>query len=339
ANLLVMLAVGGWLSLTGEMSKANFLLALMMGFALVSPLMRILFMTGNLKQIESGLDRIDDILTLPEQRYDNPAQKRTNHDIAFQSVRFGYEQKPIFKDLSFEVPSGTSTAIVGRSGSGKSTIVNLLARFWDVEAGAISIGTVNIQDFAQQELHQLVSFVFQDNFLFDDTIWANIRCAQPDASDEQIMEACKKAQAHHFIMALPKGYDTSLGEKGTRLSGGERQRLSIARLILRDAPIIVLDEATAFADQLNARALTKALKAATKGKSVITIAHRLETILEADQIIFLQEDKPALLGQHRQLLQECKAYGDLWQAYRDMDGWSSSSEAEQQDNKAKELAS
>jgi ATP-binding cassette subfamily B protein len=207
------------------------------------------------------------------------------------------------------------TALVGPSGSGKSTIAALVARFRDVREGAVSIGGVDVRDMAIDQLMETVAFVFQDTFLFSDTIAANIRFGNPEASDDQVRAAAEAARAHDFIMALDHGYDTRLGEQGRTLSGGERQRIAIARAILKDAPVIVLDEATAFADPDNEAAIQDAIAALTKGRTLIIVAHRLHTIMAADQILCIDRGHVAERGRHEQLLEQHGLYARLWEDY------------------------
>ncbi len=217
-------------------------------------------------------------------------------------MNFGYDERQILKDVSFRIPERTSTAIVGPSGSGKTTICSLVARFYDPQGGRITVGGHDLKEFTCDSLLSNVSMVFQNVYLFHDTVRANICFGKPDATEEEMIEAAKKARCHDFIMALPDGYDTVIGEGGGTLSGGEKQRISIARAMLKDAPIIILDEATASIDPENEHLIQSAISELTKGKTIITIAHRLATIRNADQILVVEDGRIAECGTHDELI-------------------------------------
>jgi ATP-binding cassette subfamily B protein len=256
------------------------------------------------------------LLVAPEQ------EKANGFELRFDQVSFSYPGKlPLFRDLSFTVPQCTMTAIVGPSGAGKSTVLNLIARFWDVNSGKVTIGGANVACLGEEELASLVTVVFQDVYLFAGTIRDNIVIGRPDASQGDIEAAARAAQAHEFIMALPDGYDTQVGEGGAALSGGERQRVSIARSILKDAPIVLLDEATAAIDPTNERAIQLALARLVEGRTLIVVAHRLATIQAADQIIVLDEGRVAECGQHDTLLAQGGVYAGLWSHRARALGW------------------
>ncbi len=226
----------------------------------------------------------------------------SHYDIAFEHVNFGYDERQILKDVSFRIPERTSTAIVGLSGSGKTTICSLVARFYDPQGGRITVGGHDLKEFACDGLLSNVSMVFQNVYLFHDTVRANICFGKPDATDEEMIEAAKKARCHDFIMAMPDGYDTVIGEGGGTLSGGEKQRISIARAMLKGAPIIILDEATASIDPENEHLIQSAISELTKGKTIITIAHRPATIRNADQILVVEDGRIAECGTHDELI-------------------------------------
>lgn len=217
-------------------------------------------------------------------------------------MNFGYDERQILKDVSFRIPERTSTAIVGPSGSGKTTICSLVARFYDPQGGRITVGGHDLKEFTCDSLLSNVSMVFQNVYLFHDTVRANICFGKPDATEEEMIEAAKKARCHDFIMALPDGYDTVIGEGGGTLSGGEKQRISIARAMLKDAPIIILDEATASIDPEKEHLIQSAISELTKGKTIITIAHRLATIRNADQILVVEDGRIAECGTHDELI-------------------------------------
>lgn len=244
-----------------------------------------------------------------------------NHDIVFEHVDFAYEDRKILSDVSIEMKDQTTTAIVGPSGSGKSTVCSLIARFWDVDKGSISIGGYNVKDYTLSALMKQISIVFQDVYLFHDTIANNIAFGTPNATKTQIIEAAKKACCHEFIMSLPNGYETIIGDGEASLSGGERQRISIARAILKDAPIIILDEATANVDPENEQLLVQAIEALTKNKTIIMIAHRLKTVQHADQILVLNEGKFVQKGTHEELINQPGIYADFVKGKKKAANW------------------
>ena len=225
------------------------------------------------------------------------------------------------QNISFKVKEKSVTALVGHSGAGKSTIAKLIPRFWDITSGSIKIGEVDIKDIDATTLMDTISFVFQDTFLFNDTLENNIKIANSNATTEDMIEACKAAQNHDIILTLPKGYETLAGDRGTNLSGGQKQRITIARAILRNAPIVVLDEATAFADPENEEEIIKALANLMKNKTVIVIAHRLSTIKDVDQIVVFDDGKISETGKHNELLDKQGIYAKLWSDYEKSQNW------------------
>lgn len=292
-----------------------------------SPLYKLTLLASSTKEIFEGVERIDKIYGLaPIKETENPRYPQ-GHEISFENVSFAYENKAeatrveALSHISFTAKAGEITALVGPSGSGKSTVANLIPRFWDVAGGKIKIGGVNIKDIPTEELMNTVSFVFQDTFLFYDTLFENIKVGRPDAADEEVYAAAKAAQCHEFIEALPDGYNTLIGEGGVYLSGGEEQRVSVARAILKNAPILVLDEATAFADPENEYKMQTALKELIKGKTVIVIAHRLSSIKTADQIIVLKGGRIEQIGTHNQLKSTEGLYQRMWDAYTSAYDW------------------
>lgn len=236
-------------------------------------------------------------------------------------MNFGYDERQILKDVSFRIPERTSTAIVGPSGSGKTTICSLVARFYDPQGGRITVGGHDLKEFTCDSLLSNVSMVFQNVYLFHDTVRANICFGKPDATEEEMIEAAKKARCHDFIMALPDGYDTVIGEGGGTLSGGEKQRISIARAMLKDAPIIILDEATASIDPENEHLIQSAISELTKGKTIITIAHRLATIRNADQILVVEDGRIAECGTHDELIAADGLYRRFVKIREKAEGW------------------
>lgn len=252
----------------------------------------------------ANMQYLDEVLDIPEMK-DGNVEHMEGHDIVFENVSFSYDKRnPVLKNLSFTIPYGSKTAIVGPSGSGKTTIINLIARFYDIESGTIKIGNNDVRNYKVEELLKNLSLVFQDVYLFQDTIENNIRFANPKASHEQVVEAAKKARCHNFIMALPDGYNTMVGEGGSSLSGGEKQRISIARALLKNAPIILLDEATSSVDPENEYEIMAAIEELSKGNTVISIAHRLSTVRKADQILVIDDGKLVQEGKHNDLINQ-----------------------------------
>ena len=245
----------------------------------------------------------------------------SKYDIELKNVTFGYNQDDVIKDVSFSIPAGSVTALVGPSGSGKSTISKLIARFWDVRKGQISIGGMDVRTIEPEHLMRCMSFVFQDVTLFNDTVFNNIRVGNMNATEEQVMAAAKAAYCDEFIQRLPDGYQTVLGENGSTLSGGERQRISIARALLKDAPIILLDEATASLDPENEVLIQRAIAKLVEGKTVIMIAHRLRTVVDADQILVLDNGRLAEHGTHDELMKKNGLYHKLFHIQQESLGW------------------
>ena len=261
-----------------------------------------------LRHVEAGVDKANKILNLETMDVAGMDIQPKNYDIEFENVEFSYEQRKIIDGVSLHLKEGTTTAIVGPSGGGKTTLCNLMARFWDVQKGSVKLGGVDVKKYSIDSLMKNFSFVFQRVYLFEDTIANNIRFGQPEASMEQVIDAAKKACCHDFILKLPNGYDTIIGEGGASLSGGEKQRISIARAIMKDAPIIILDEATANVDPENEKDLVKAIDALTKEKTIIMIAHRLKTVRNADNILVVDQGKIVEQGKHEQLIQQNGIY-------------------------------
>ena len=261
-----------------------------------------------LRHVEAGVDKANKILNLETMDVAGMDIQPKNYDIEFENVEFSYEQRKIIDGVSLHLKEGTTTAIVGPSGGGKTTLCNLMARFWDVQKGSVKLGGVDVKKYSIDSLMKNFSFVFQRVYLFEDTIANNIRFGQPEASMEQVIDAAKKACCHDFILKLPNGYDTIIGEGGASLSGGEKQRISIARAIMKDAPIIILDEATANVDPENEKDLVKAIDTLTKEKTIIMIAHRLKTVRNADNILVVDQGKIVEQGKHEQLIQQNGIY-------------------------------
>ncbi|MCR5742660.1 MAG: ABC transporter ATP-binding protein/permease [Lachnospiraceae bacterium] len=258
--------------------------------------------TALLRAVGTCVDRANEILNLPGMDVDGEDIKPQNCDIELKNVEFSYEKRPIINGVSLKIPAGQTLAIVGPSGGGKTTLTRLIARFWDVDGGEITLGGKNIKDYSIDSLMRNFSFVFQNVYLFRDTIENNIKFSNPNASHEEVVAAARKACCHDFIEALPDGYNTVIGEGGATLSGGEKQRISIARAIMKDSPVIILDEATANVDPENEKDLTEAIESLTKNKTIIMIAHRLKTVRNADNIIVIADGKIAEQGNHDKLM-------------------------------------
>lgn len=274
-----------------------------------------------LRVVDISVDRAQEILDTPQMDISGENIKPTEHDIDAQDITFSYEKRKIIDGVSLNIPEKTTTAIVGPSGGGKTTLVNLLARFWDVDRGSIMIGGRNVKDYDMDSLMANFSFVFQTVYLFHDTIANNIRFGQPDAPMEDVIASAKKACCHEFISALPDGYDTIVGEGGASLSGGEKQRISIARAMMKDAPVIFLDEATANVDPENENELMRAIQALTAEKTVIMIAHRLKTVEKADQIIVVDHGRIVQQGTHAELMEQGGLYSKFIDERREAASW------------------
>lgn len=306
---------------------AVWLFFIVMGPGVASPVYKLMYLGGGTREINEGVVRIDRIFNrrpVPE-----PAEPRvpTTYDIEFRHVGFSYSNEAeatrteALRDISFTARQGEITALVGPSGSGKSTVANLIPRFWDVGQGEIRIGGIDIREIATERLMDIVSFVFQETFLFYDTLYENIRTGRPDATHEEVVAAAKAAQCHEFIERLPDGYATRIGDRGVYLSGGEAQRVCVARAILKNAPVLVLDEATAFADPENEWKMQQALQHLIRDKTVIIIAHRLSSIVAAQQILVLRQGQLVQSGRHEVLSKTDGVYKKMWDAYTDAFRW------------------
>lgn len=292
--------------------------------AVAGVLNKIMYVSESFMQINGNVARMDEIFNIPVLPETKNPKKPENDNIVFDKVSFSYTGKEndwAIQNVNFEAKQGEITAIVGPSGGGKSTIANLISRFWDVTTGSVKIGNVDIRDMSMTDLMKHVSFVFQDIFLFKQSIYDNIRMGNPNATKEQIVQAAKATQCHDFIMKLPNGYDTVIGTKGIHLSGGERQRIAIARAIIKNSPIIVLDEATAFSDPENEYLIQKAFEKLMQNKTVIIIAHRLSTIRNADKIIVMENGYLIECGDHNSLIQKNGRYHQMWQHYTEAIDW------------------
>ena len=305
----------------GEQFIPTILLFMIVGGGFFFPLLKLLFIGGFLNQITVGVERIDDILYRDEIVDRDGGVSPLDSTVEFDGVTFAYDDTTVLDNVSFRAAPDTVTALVGPSGAGKTTIGLLAARFWDVQGGAIRIGGVDIRELKMEDLMDTVSFVFQDGFLFFDTIEENIRMGNTTATKEEVIEAARAAQCHAFIEELPNGYDTLVGEGGTYLSGGEQQRIGIARVILKNTPVVVLDEATAYADPENEGKILRGLASLIAGKTVIVIAHRLSTITNADQILVVDEGRVVQHGTHEGLVATGGLYANMWDTYSRAREW------------------
>ena len=300
-----------WLFLQGDMSLFSCLMMVVSAFLVYSELESAGEMFFMLPMIDASIDRVEEIDRAPRMDEGGSVQVPKSHNISFDHVDFSYGDRKIIDDVSFTIPEGTTTAIVGPSGSGKTTLTSLMARFWDVKKGSVKLGGIDVKDYSLDSLMSNFSMVFQNVYLFNDSIENNIKFGKPEASHEEVVAAAKAARCHDFIMALPDGYDTVIGEGGATISGGERQRLSIARAMLKDAPVVILDEATANVDPENEAELQAAIEALTGGKTIIMIAHRLKTVRHANQILVVDHGRIVQHGTHDQLIQQKGIYADF----------------------------
>ena len=307
--------------LRGEMDLSLMLLFVFFSFSIFASLEPISDSAHTLGVIDDAMDQLD---ALRSEHFIDAGGRDIaleHYDIRFRNVDFGYDSRQVLKNVTFTIPEQTSTAIVGPSGSGKTTICSLLARFYDPQAGSITVGGHDLREFTCDSLLTNISMVFQNVYLFHDTIRANILFGRPDATEDEMIAAAKKARCHDFIMKLPDGYDTVVGEGGGTLSGGEKQRISIARAILKDAPIIILDEATASIDPENEHLIQQALSELTRGKTIITIAHRLATVQNADQILVVEDGRIAQQGTHDELIRQDGLYRRFTEIRQQAEGW------------------
>ena len=315
------LIVAPYLLLGGELTPVKCLLLLVSSFMIYSSVELVGSMASVARVIDASLDRMDTVMDTPVLDEHGTDIQLDHYDIKLEHVSFAYEQENVLRDVSMTIPEKTTCAIVGPSGSGKTTLVSLVARFWDVQKGSIRVGGHDVKDFTCDSLLKHFSIVFQNVYLFEDTIENNIKFGRPDSTHEEVVEAAKKACCHDFISALPEGYHTIVGEGGASLSGGERQRISIARAILKDAPIIILDEATASVDPENEQELQVAIAELTKDKTIIMIAHRLSTVRNADQIIVLNKGEIVQYGTHNELMKQQGLYSRFVNIREQAIGW------------------
>lgn len=321
-GISIVMGVGAYLLQTGEISPFFYIMCLLAALQVYEPIMQLFVFVISMARINQCVEKLAALKDEKELEVTAPAKTTTHSDISFKDVHFSYDGKDeVIRGISFDIPERKFVALVGSSGSGKTTIARLLARFWDIQKGEISIGGVPITAMTQEHLLSKISMVFQDVYLFNDSIEENIRIGKPEATHEEIVRAAKAAACHDFIESLPEGYGTIVGEGGSTLSGGEKQRISIARAILSDAPIVFLDEATASLDPENEVLIQRAIDELVKNKTVLVIAHRLQSVMNADDIIVLDKGRIIERGNHEQLLAIKGRYAELWKEQQTAGSW------------------
>lgn len=320
STLLGTLPVGAWLYMEGTLSLPVFLISLVVPLGFVAPLMKVSEAMEQVSMIKGNLEQVTTFLKTPELLRPSEPVSLGERTYQFEDVHFGYKEAEVLHGISFQTKPGTMTAIVGPSGSGKSTIAKLMAGFWDATSGSVRFGGQDIRQIPFEQLMGEISYVAQDNFLFDKSIRENIRMSNPAATDKEVEAAAKAANCHDFIMQLEQGYDTLAGDAGDHLSGGERQRITIARAMLKPSSVVILDEATAYADPENEALIQQAISKLVAGKTLIVVAHRLNTIRNANQILVVANGNIVGRGTQEKLLRECPIYQKMWQDYAETIG-------------------
>lgn len=315
AVLIAVLPVGCLLYQNGSLSASDFITIAILSIGIIGPLVAAIFLTDDFSKIATITGEIAAVLEEPELDRPKAQKKLEGHDISLQDVHFAYKDVQVLNGVSLDIKAGMRTALVGPSGSGKSTIAKLIASYWDVSSGRITIGGIDVKTLPPEQVMDLIGYVSQDNFLFNVSVRENIRMGRPEATDEDVEAVAKAAGCHDFIMSLAHGYDTIVGGAGGHLSGGERQRVAIARAMMKNAPIVILDEATSYTDPENEAILQESIGRLTRGKTLIVIAHRLSTITEADQIAVVDDGRIVAVGKHAELLQRCPLYAQMWAAH------------------------
>ena len=318
---LVMLPVGTLMVINGTTTLANLVLVFCLTLSIGVPLLKALNFAGKFPQLNYKVDEIEKAMDNEPLKTNNAQFSGNSHIVKFEDVRFAYKEQEVLHGVSLELGEGTLTALVGESGSGKSTLAKLLVHYYDLNGGCIKLGGQDITDMSIEALNDQISYVSQEQFLFNTTLYENILIGKPDATREEVLAAAEKAQCSEFLARLPKGIDTMAGDGGKQLSGGERQRISLARAILKNAPVIVLDEATAFIDPENEEKMNAAIGEIIKGKTVLVIAHRLQTIVNADQICVMKDGNIIAADRHEKLLQSCDEYKKLWNSSEARASW------------------
>lgn len=316
ATLLSVLPIGAIFTMNGSLALPDFVMVIILSCGLIGPLVTVMSYNDDVGKATSIFGEIDNLLSLPELvRPEESKEVPNDHSIILQNVHFGYGEKEILHGIDMDIPEGSVTALVGPSGSGKSTVARLIASLWDVQEGSIQIGGTDIRELSLSDYNSKIAYVSQDCFLFDTTVRENIRIGNPSATDAEVEDIARKSGCYDFIMGLEKGFDTIVGGSGAHLSGGERQRISIARAMMKNAPILILDEATAYTDPENEAVIQKSVSELSKGKTLIVIAHRLSTIIDSDQIVVIQNGNIEAKGTHTELLDSCRLYRNMWKAH------------------------
>lgn len=324
STLIGTLPVSLLLASRGIITAPQAALAVMLSISMVGSLAKLEVFSENMRQVKMTVEELQEFLHMPVLPEPSEEVTLTDTGITLENVHFSYSGNPkdeVLQGIDLQIPQGSFTALVGPSGGGKSTVAKLISRFWDVTKGSICIGGTDIRNIPLSQLAEHISFVTQDNFLFQCSLLENIRLGNPKATDEEVKEAARAAMCEEFILKLPLGYDTPAGEAGKHLSGGEKQRIAIARMLLKDAPIVILDEATAFTDPENEDKIQQSIAALTKGKTLLVIAHRLSTIRQADNIVVLKNGQIEAKGRQEELLKDCKLYRDMWEAHIGAKEW------------------
>ncbi|MGL5434637.1 MAG: ABC transporter ATP-binding protein [Lachnospiraceae bacterium] len=331
-TMVLTLPLGSWFVLQGYSSLPDLILVLCLSLSIGIPLLKAIGFLPSMPQVNYKISALEDILKAEPLRQDNQAFKGRDHSVTFDDVVFAYEEKAVIRNVSLTVLEGTTTALVGASGSGKSTLAKLLVHYYDTDSGAIRIGGQNLCDMSLESLNQQISYLSQEQYLFPVSLLENIRMGKLNAADEEVIEAARRAQCMEFLEKLPDGIHTVAGDGGKQLSGGQRQRIALARAILKNAPIVVLDEATAFTDPDNEEKMEAAIAEAVKDKTLIVIAHRIPSIIHADQICVMDQGRLAARGTHAELLITCEAYQKLWNAAIASARWNVTGGKEEQEN-------
>ena len=316
--LICVLPCGFAFWLSGSLELSAFLSIVIFSLGLVGPIMSVFTFTDDLAVLGTNVEEISQLLNAEELDHKDTPVNLADTSIGLDHVSFSYDgENEVLHDVSLSIQPGTMTALVGPSGSGKSTVAKLIAGYWDVTSGSITLGGHELKEIPLSEIAAQISYVSQDNYLFNDTVRNNIRMGKPEASDSEVEQIAKASGCHEFIMNLEHGYETVVGGAGGHLSGGERQRIAIARAMLKNAPIVILDEATSYTDPENEAVIQEAISRLTKGKTLIVIAHRLSTITDSDQIVVVKDGTIQAKGTHEELLKECSLYHTMWTAHMD----------------------
>ena len=315
SSLIGVLPIGSLFYMNASISAGSFISCIILSMGLISPLIQALRYTDSLAMVNATVQEIGNLLDTEEMKRPEKPVQLDGEQIEFIDVSFSYDDTEVLHNVSFTADANEMTALVGPAGSGKSTVARLIASFWDVESGIVKIGGVDVRNIPLSQVMEHIAYVSQDNYLFHMSIMENIRIGKPDATDIEVENAAKQAACHDFITSLPDGYNTIVGDSGSNLSGGEKQRIAIARAILKNSPIVILDEATAFTDPENEAVIQRSISRLVSGKTLIVIAHRLSTIASADKIVVMNEGNIEAMGRHGELIENCPLYSDLWNAH------------------------